>query len=63
MTDCNCGKESSFHQQRMTRVKTVEEMDEKVMELTEEVVDQEKSTVDLLRTIDEIKGLLVNVYM
>lgn len=56
-------EESSFHQQRMTHVKTVEEIDEKVMELTEDVMDQEKSTVDLLGVIDEIKGLLVNVYM
>lgn len=56
-------EETSFHQQKLTYVKTVEEVDEKVMELTEDVMDQEKSTVDLLGLIDEIKGLLVNIYM
>lgn len=56
-------EETSFHQQKLTYVKTVEEVDEKVMELTEDVMDQEKSTIDLLGIIDEIKGLLVNIYM
>ncbi|MDY0394833.1 DUF327 family protein [Virgibacillus halophilus] len=38
-------------------------MDEKLVKLTEDVLDQEKKTVDLLDTIGEIKGLLVNIYM
>lgn len=56
-------EESSFQRQKMTHLKTVKEVDEKVIELTEDVMDQEKSTVDLLGIIDEIKGLLVNIYM
>ncbi|MUK88094.1 DUF327 family protein [Ornithinibacillus sp. L9] len=40
----------------------VEEIDEKLMELTEEIMNQEKKTVDLLGLIGEIKGLLVNLY-
>jgi uncharacterized protein len=40
----------------------VKEIDEKLMELTEEIMNQEKKTVDLLGLIGEIKGLLVNLY-
>ncbi|GAA0310899.1 hypothetical protein GGQ92_002760 [Gracilibacillus halotolerans] len=40
----------------------VEEIDEKLMELTEAVMDQEKGSVDLLAMIGEIKGLLINLY-
>lgn len=42
---------------------TVEKIDEKLIELTEELLDQEKKAVDLLAIIGEIEGLLVNVYM
>lgn len=40
----------------------VKEVDEKLVELTEEIMSQEKKTVDLLGIIGEIKGLLVNLY-
>jgi len=40
----------------------VEEIDEKLMELTDAVMDQEKGSVDLLAMIGEIKGLLINLY-
>ena len=40
----------------------VEEIDEKLMELTEAVMDQEKGSVDLVAMIGEIKGLLINLY-
>lgn len=40
----------------------VESVDEKLSELTEAVMDQEKRTVDLLGLIGEIKGLLINLY-
>lgn len=42
---------------------TVKEIDKKLVELTEQVMDEEKRTVDLLGVIGEIKGLLVNIYM
>ena len=34
----------------------------KLIELTEEVVNQEKDAIDLLGRIGEIKGLLINLY-
>ncbi|CDQ21757.1 hypothetical protein SAMN05192559_11552 [Halobacillus karajensis] len=40
----------------------VESVDEKLAELTEAVMDQEKRTVVLLGLIGEIKGLLINLY-
>lgn len=40
----------------------VKEVDEKLIELTEDIMNQEKKTVDLLGLIGEIKGLLVNIY-
>jgi uncharacterized protein len=40
----------------------VKQIDEKLMELTEEIMGQEKKTVDLLGLIGEIKGLLINLY-
>lgn len=50
---------SNYYSQKLT---TVEEIDEKLVELTEDVLDQEKKTVDLLGAIGEIRGLLVNLY-
>jgi|SRR5690625_3326 len=40
----------------------VKEVDEKLIELTEDVMSQEEKTVDLLGIIGEIKGLLINLY-
>ncbi|WP_066185755.1 MULTISPECIES: YaaR family protein [Gracilibacillus] len=40
----------------------VEEIDDKLLELTESVMDQEKHSVQILDLIGEIKGLLVNLY-
>ncbi|AXI07523.1 DUF327 domain-containing protein [Oceanobacillus zhaokaii] len=47
------------HNQKLT---TVKEIDEKLLELTEEIMNQEKKTVDILGLIGEIKGLLINLY-
>ncbi|MDC3417953.1 YaaR family protein [Aquibacillus salsiterrae] len=41
----------------------VAEIDQKLLELTEMVLDQEKKNIDVLDMIGEIKGLLVNLYM
>lgn len=41
----------------------VKEVDEKLVELTDDVMNQEKKTVDLLGLIGEVKGLLINLYM
>jgi len=47
------------YSQKLTVVK---EIDEKLVELTEDIMNQEKKTIDLLSVIGEIKGLLVNLY-
>ncbi len=47
------------HSQQLTIVK---EVDEKLIELTDGVISQERSAVDLLGIIGEIKGLLLNLY-
>lgn len=45
------------------RLKIVETIDERLVELAEIVLDEEKETIDLLDKIGEIKGLLINLYM
>ncbi|APT44604.1 YaaR family protein [Bacillus safensis] len=40
----------------------VKALDEKLIELTEEMMDQEKPSIDLIERIGEIKGLLINLY-
>ena len=40
----------------------VSEIDEKLVELTDDIMSQEKKTVDLLGLIGDIKGLLINLY-
>ncbi|SFK58105.1 hypothetical protein SAMN04487936_11933 [Halobacillus dabanensis] len=53
----------SWNRQGRTRKLTiVEAVDEKLVELTDNVLDQEKRSVDLLELIGEIKGLLINLY-
>jgi uncharacterized protein len=45
------------------RLKLVETIDERLIELAEDLLDEEKTSVDLLAKIGEIKGLLINLYM
>ncbi|KGR76550.1 YaaR family protein [Ureibacillus manganicus] len=45
------------------RLKVVETIDEKLVELAEDLLNEEKETIDLLDKIGEIKGLLINLYM
>ncbi|GAB3054376.1 YaaR family protein [Virgibacillus ainsalahensis] len=40
----------------------VKKVDEKLIELTEEVMNHEKKTVNILSLIGEVKGLLINIY-
>jgi uncharacterized protein len=42
--------------------KIVEQVDKKVIELTDAVLNEQKSSLDILGLVGEIKGLLVNVY-
>ncbi|OIK08792.1 hypothetical protein SAMN05443252_1136 [Bacillus sp. OV322] len=43
-------------------LKIVETIDDKLVELTEAVLSKEKTSVDVLEKIGEIKGLLINLY-
>lgn len=44
------------------KLAVVKEVDDKLIDLTENLMNQEKKTIDLLSIIGEIKGLLVNLY-
>lgn len=43
-------------------MKTVETIDAKLVELSEEILNKEKSSLEILEMIGEIKGLLINLY-
>lgn len=44
------------------QLSVVEEIDAKLVELTETVLDREKNSIQILDLIGEIKGLLINLY-
>ena len=44
-------------------LKVVETVDEKLSELTDELMKKEESSIDILGKGGEIKGLLINIYM
>lgn len=44
------------------RLKVVKTIDEKILALSEDLLDEEKTAIDLLEQIGEIKGLLINLY-
>ena len=39
------------------------QIDAKLVELADDLLNEEKSSVDLLARVGEIKGLLINIYM
>ncbi|AZB41170.1 DUF327 family protein [Bacillus sp. FJAT-42376] len=41
----------------------VEKIDEKLAGLTEDIMNKEKKAIDILGTVGEIKGMLVNLYI
>ena len=45
------------------RLKIVETIDEHLVELAEDLLNEEKESIELLAKIGEIKGLLINLYM
>lgn len=45
------------------QLKLVKTIDEKLVELAEGLLDEEKTAVDLLEKIGEIKGLLISLYI
>lgn len=42
--------------------KLVKEVDKKLVDLTNSVLDKEQKGIDVLGTVGEIKGLLINIY-
>jgi uncharacterized protein YaaR (DUF327 family) len=54
---------SSFHiRGRDRRLKLLKELDKKLLELTDEILEENKESIDILARIGEIKGLLLNLY-
>lgn len=52
-----------FNQRGSTKVyKLVKEVDKKLIDLTNEVIDKEKKGLDILNLVGEIKGMLINLY-
>ncbi|MFG6150793.1 YaaR family protein [Halobacillus sp. B23F22_1] len=47
---------------RGRKLTIVESVDDRLAELSEAVMDQERNSIDLLGIIGEIKGLLINLY-
>ncbi|MDV7767177.1 YaaR family protein [Peribacillus simplex] len=54
---------TSWNQYGQSRpLKTVETIDARLVELSEEILNKEKSSLEILEMIGEIKGLLINLY-
>ena len=52
-----------FNQRGSTKVyKLVKEVDKKLIDLTNEVLNKEKKGLDILNLVGEIKGMLINIY-
>lgn len=52
-----------FNRRGRTKIyKIVKEVDKKLIDLTNSVLDQEKKGLDILNMVGEIKGLLINIY-
>lgn len=45
------------------RLKIIDTIDARLVELAQDILDEEKEAIDLLDKIGEIKGLLINLYM
>ena len=56
-------KQSFNHSGGMKTHQLIEVIDQKLIELNDEVLNNEKEGIDTLRLIGEIKGLLINLYM
>jgi uncharacterized protein YaaR (DUF327 family) len=52
-----------FNRRGRTKVyKIVQEVDRNLVDLTNAVLDQQKSGLDILNMVGEIKGMLINIY-
>ncbi|QQK79795.1 YaaR family protein [Salicibibacter cibi] len=52
-----------FNRPGTNAFRIVTEVDEKLMRLTEEMIENEAGHLDILARVDEIRGLLLNLYM
>lgn len=56
-------EDRGFNQRGSMRVfKLVKEVDKKLIDLTNEVLDKEKQRLDITDLVGEIKGMLINLY-
>ncbi|URM33448.1 YaaR family protein [Cytobacillus firmus] len=56
-------EQRGFNRRGRTKIyKIVKEVDKKLIDLTNEVLDKEKKSMDILSMVGEIKGLLINIY-
>lgn len=56
-------EQRGFNQRGSTKVyKLVKEVDKKLIDLTNQVLDKEKKGLDVLNLVGEIKGMLLNIY-
>lgn len=56
-------EQRGFNRRGRTKVyKIVKEVDSKLIDLTNAVLQKEKSGLDILNMVGEIKGLLINIY-
>ncbi len=59
----NLEEKRGFNRRGRTKIyKVVEEVDRKLLELTNAVMEKEKKGIDILDKVGEIRGLLVNLY-
>jgi len=56
-------EQRGFNRRGRTKIyKIVKEVDSKLIDLTNTVLDKEKKGLDILNKVGEIKGLLINIY-
>lgn len=56
-------EQRGFNRRGRTKIyKIVKEVDKKLIDLTNAVLDKERKSMDILSIVGEIKGLLINIY-
>lgn len=56
-------EQRGFNRRGRTKIyKIVKEVDKKLIDLANDVLNKEKNSLDILNTVGEIQGLLINIY-
>ena len=55
-------KEDLIIEERLKVYKLVKEVDTKLVDLTNDILQKEKDSLNLLKRVGEIQGLLINMY-